>query len=71
MTGDLMKVQLRDGTQYSLRNIPDSFKTVVIVNGAGKWCERKKYDIQIVHVYRKKISGCLGCEYCHNQNYGV
>jgi len=34
MTGDLIKIQLRDGTQYSLRNIPDSFKKVVIVNGA-------------------------------------
>ena len=36
MTGDLIKIQLRDGTQYSLRNIPDSFKKVVIVNGSKR-----------------------------------
>ncbi len=42
-----------------------------MVNAFADGAKEKNHDIQIVHVYRKKISGCLGCEYCHNQNYGV
>lgn len=45
--------------------------TMAMVNAFADGAREKGHTIEIVHVYRKNIAGCLGCEYCHNKNYGV
>jgi len=44
--------------------------TMAMVNAFADGAREKGHTIEIVHVYRKNIAGCLGCEYCHNKNHG-
>lgn len=29
------------------------------------------HNVTVIPVCKKKIAGCIACEYCHNKNYGV
>ena len=36
-----------------------------------KAAEASGHDVTLVNVARKKIAGCLACEYCHNKGIGT
>ena len=48
---------------------PDG-NTAAMVNAFVKGAEENDHDITVVAVCKKKIAGCLACEYCHTKGNG-
>lgn len=60
-----MKILVLNGSPRSEGNTKwmiEAFKEGAAVHG---------HQIDVVDVCRKKINGCLACEYCHTQNKGI
>jgi multimeric flavodoxin WrbA len=45
--------------------------TVAMINAFAEGAREKGHSVVVIDVYRKTIVGCLGCEYCHNKDYGI
>ena len=45
--------------------------TVAMVNAFSEGATESGHTVNIVSLYSKKVGGCLGCECCHNKEYGV
>lgn len=48
---------------------PDG-NTAAMVNAFAKGAQENKHEITVIPVCRKKIAGCLACEYCHTKGEG-
>ena len=59
-----MKILVLNGSPHVNGN------TAVLVNAFKKGAEEKKHKVYEICVARKKIAGCLGCEYCHTKGNG-
>ena len=59
-----MKILVLNGSPHVNGN------TAVLVNAFKKGAEEKKHEVYEICVARKKIAGCLGCEYCHTKGNG-
>ena len=44
--------------------------TSAIVEAFAEGAEEAGHSVEIIKVGRKKIAGCLGCEYCHTKGNG-
>ena len=44
--------------------------TVQLVNAFAEGAISKGNKVDIVNICRKRISGCLACEYCHTKGNG-
>lgn len=44
--------------------------TAAMVNAFAAGAEDAGHKIKVIPVGRKKIAGCLGCEYCHKKGKG-
>ena len=51
-----------------LNGSPKAGNTAAMVNAFAK---EAGHEVEILHVGRMKINGCLGCEYCHGKGEGV
>ncbi|OPJ65203.1 flavodoxin family protein [Clostridium oryzae] len=45
--------------------------TVAMINAFAEGAREKGHSVEVINIYGKKITGCLGCEYCHNNEYGI
>lgn len=45
--------------------------TVAMIESFAEGAKMKGHQITVIDVCKKKIAGCLGCEYCHTKNLGV
>lgn len=45
--------------------------TAAMVTAFTEGAETKVHQITVIDVCRKKIAGCLGCEYCHTKGRGA
>lgn len=44
--------------------------TAAMIAAFREGASEKGHQVSVIDVCRKKISGCLGCEYCHSQGEG-
>ncbi len=49
---------------------PRKENTNALVEAFCEGAENAGHEVEVYHVGRMKISGCLGCEYCHTQGEG-
>lgn len=45
--------------------------TQAMIEAFAEGAKEKGHDVTVVNVGREKISGCIGCEYCHTKGNGV
>ena len=45
--------------------------TVAMIESFAEGAKTKGHQITVIDVCKKKIAGCLGCEYCHTKNLGI
>ncbi len=53
-----------------LNGSPINENTAAMVNAFEEGAKEAGHDVEILHVGRMKIDGCLGCEYCHTKGEG-
>jgi len=58
-----MKIAILNGS-------PRAVNTAAMVNAFAEAAEAAGHEVEILHVGRMKIAGCLGCEYCHTKGDG-
>lgn len=58
-----MKIAILNGS-------PRTENTAAMVDAFAKGAEAAGHEVQILHVGKMKIGGCLGCEYCHTKGEG-
>lgn len=58
-----MKIAILNGS-------PRTVNTAAMVNAFAEAAEAAGHEVEILHVGRMKIAGCLGCEYCHTKGDG-
>ena len=54
-----------------LNGSPRKGNTTALVNAFAEGATQAGHEVEILHVSKMKIAGCLGCEYCHTKNQGV
>lgn len=59
-----MKIAILNGS-------PKVGNTAAMVNAFAGGAREAGHEVQILHVGRMKINGCLGCEYCHTKGQGT
>lgn len=59
----LMKIAILNGS-------PRLENTAAMVNAFSEGAKEAGHEVEILHVGRMKIGGCLGCEYCHGKGGG-
>lgn len=58
-----MKIAILNGS-------PKAGNTAVMVNAFAEGAKEAGHEVEILHVGKMKIGGCLGCEYCHTRGEG-
>ncbi len=58
-----MKITILNGS-------PRIQNTAAMVNAFADGAKEAGHDVEILHVGKMKIAGCLGCEYCHTKGEG-
>ena len=58
-----MKIAILNGS-------PRKQNTLAMVNAFAEGAREAGHEVEILHVGKMKISGCLGCEYCHGKGEG-
>ena len=56
--GDALKVLLLNGS-------PRTANTAGMADTFAEGAKEAGHQVEVLHVGRMKINGCLGCEYCH------
>ena len=59
-----MKIAIFNGS-------PKKGNTAAMVEAFKKGAEAAGHKVEVYHVGRMKIGGCLGCEYCHTKGQGT
>lgn len=59
-----MKITILNGS-------PRQENTAAMVDAFAQGAEEAGHEVEILHVGRMKIAGCLGCEYCHGKGEGT
>ena len=59
-----MKITILNGS-------PRTENTAAMVDAFAEGAREAGHDVDILHVGKMNIKGCLGCEYCHNQGNGT
>ena len=54
-----------------LNGSPKVGNTAAMVNAFAEGAREAGHEVEILHVGRMKISGCLACEYCHGKGEGT
>ena len=44
--------------------------TAAMINAFAEGAQQSGHQVEVVNVCRKKIAGCLACEYCHTKGDG-
>ena len=44
--------------------------TAAMISAFVEGLDHKRHEITVIDVCRKKVAGCLGCEYCHTKGNG-
>ncbi len=58
-----MKIAILNGS-------PKKGNTAAMVDAFAEGAKAAGYEVEILHVGKMKIGGCLGCEYCHGKGEG-
>lgn len=58
-----MKIAILNGS-------PRVGNTAAMVNAFAEGAKAAGHEVEILHVGKMKIAGCLGCEYCHTKGEG-
>lgn len=58
-----MKITILNGS-------PRKENTAAMADAFAKGAEAAGHEVEILHVGKMKIGGCLGCEYCHTKGEG-
>ena len=58
-----MKITILNGS-------PRAVNTAAMVKAFAEAAEAAGHEVEVLHVGRMKIAGCLGCEYCHTKGDG-
>lgn len=58
-----MKITILNGS-------PRKENTEAMVNAFAQGAKAAGHEVEILHVGRMKIAGCLACEYCHSKGEG-
>ena len=58
-----MKIAILNGS-------PRKQNTEAMVNAFAEGAREAGHEVEILHVGKMKIAGCLGCEYCHGKGEG-
>ena len=58
-----MKIAILNGS-------PRKQNTEAMVNAFAEGAKAAGHEVEILHVGKMKIAGCLGCEYCHGKGEG-
>ena len=58
-----MKITIFNGS-------PRKQNTAAMVDAFAQGAKEAGHEIEILHVGKMKIAGCLGCEYCHTKGEG-
>lgn len=53
-----------------LNGSPKVGNTAAMVNAFAEGAKEAGHEVEILHVGKMKIGGCLGCEYCHTKGEG-
>ncbi len=59
-----MKIAILNGS-------PRNANTAAMVKAFAEGAEKAGHEVEILHVGKMKIAGCLGCEYCHGKGAGT
>ena len=59
-----MKIAILNGS-------PKAGNTAAMVNAFAEGAKEAGHEVEILHVGKMKIGGCLGCEYCHGKGEGT
>jgi multimeric flavodoxin WrbA len=59
-----MKILVLNGSPHPQGSTKD------MVNAFKKGAESAGHTVDVVDVCKKKIGGCLACEYCHSKGHG-
>lgn len=58
-----MKIAILNGS-------PRKENTAAMVDAFAEGAREAGHEVEIIHVGKMKIGGCLGCEYCHTKGEG-
>ena len=58
-----MKIAILNGS-------PRTENTTAMVNAFAEGAKEAGHEVEILHVGKMKIGGCLACEYCHTKGEG-
>ena len=58
-----MKIAIFNGS-------PRKENTAAMVEAFAEGAKEAGHEVEVLHVGRMKIGGCLGCEYCHGKGEG-
>ena len=58
-----MKIAIFNGS-------PRKENTAAMVDAFAQGAKEAGHEVEILHVGKMKIAGCLGCEYCHTKGEG-
>ena len=59
-----MKIAILNGS-------PKVGNTAALVNAFAEGAKEAGHEVEILHVGKMKINGCLACEYCHGKSEGT
>lgn len=59
-----MKIAILNGS-------PRKANTAAMVDAFAEGAKEAGHDVEVLHVGKMKIAGCLGCEYCHGKGEGT
>ena len=62
--GVFMKIAILNGS-------PKVGNTAAMVNAFAEGAKEAGHEVEILHVGKMKINGCLACEYCHGKGEGT
>lgn len=54
-----------------LNGSPRKGNTAALVEAFADGAREAGHEVEVLHVGKMKIAGCLGCEYCHTKGGGV
>ncbi|MBO5495001.1 MAG: flavodoxin family protein [Eubacterium sp.] len=58
-----MKIAILNGS-------PRKQNTAAMVDAFKEGAEKAGHEVEVLHIGKMKIGGCLGCEYCHTKGEG-
>ena len=53
-----------------LNGSPKKGSTAAMVDAFVQGAQEAGHEVEVLHVGKMKIAGCLGCEYCHGKGEG-